>query len=283
MYRIREGHATPNGGVYLRMAHLGPAEVQRQFKGMVERCADCGFDLAGGDVEVVPTAHYMMGGVVFDTECRTPMPRLYAAGEDTGGVHGANRLGGNGVANSTVFGAIAGGRMAEAVGRERGALADCHSRAIDAGLGRAYGPIGRAPGDLFAMREELLELMWDQVGILRTGAGLQSAAARLDALASAVRTCGIADGDRRFNLTWMDRLNVENLIEISRAICAASLARDDSRGAHFREDFPETSDLDGSSYTMVRSSEGRLQVDMQPVHFTRVRPGESLLLRDVPE
>jgi fumarate reductase flavoprotein subunit len=219
----------------------------------------------------------MMGGVVFDTECRTPMPRLYAAGEDTGGVHGANRLGGNGVANSTVFGAIAGDRMAEAIAGERGALAECDPRAIKAALDRAYGPLGRAPGDVFAMREELLALMWDDVGILRTGTGLTNAAARLDALASTVRACGIADGDRRFNLTWMDRLNVENLIEVSRAVCAAALKRDDSRGAHFREDFPETSDLDRSAYTVVRSGEDALHVTMQPVRFTRVRPGESLL------
>jgi fumarate reductase flavoprotein subunit len=249
---------------------------------MVERCADCGFDLAAGDVEVVPTAHYMMGGVVFDTACRTPMLRLYAAGEDTGGVHGANRLGGNGVANSTVFGAISGDRMAEAVTGGRGALAEVDTHVIDAALDRAYGPIGRAPGDVFAIREELLELMWDQVGILRTGVGLQSAAARLDVLASTVSSCGIADGDRRFNLTWMDRLNVENLIEVSRAICAAALARDDSRGAHFREDFPDTSDLERSTYTVVRASGERLHVEMQPVHFTRVRPGQSLL-RDAAE
>jgi fumarate reductase flavoprotein subunit len=219
----------------------------------------------------------MMGGVVFDTECRTPTPRLYAAGEDTGGVHGANRLGGNGVANSTVFGAIAGDRMAEAVVRERGALPDCDARALGAALDRAYGPIGRTPGDVFAIREELLDLMWDQVGILRSGAGLQGAAARLDGLATEVRACGIADGDRRFNLTWMDRLNVENLIEVSRTICAAALARDDSRGAHFREDFPEAADLQRSTYTVVRSSENGPHVEMQPVHFTRVRPGESLL------
>ena len=94
------------------MGHLGAENVRRQFKGMVERCADCGFDLAGGRVEVVPTAHYMMGGVVFREDCSTQMPRLFAAGEDTGGVHGANRLGGNGVANSTVFGGIAGDTMA---------------------------------------------------------------------------------------------------------------------------------------------------------------------------
>ena len=105
---MRSGRTTPNGGVWIAMGHLGPDNVRRQFKGMVERCADCGFDLAGGRVEVVPTAHYMMGGVEFDLQCRTAMPGLYTAGEDTGGVHGANRLGGNGVANSTVFGGIAG-------------------------------------------------------------------------------------------------------------------------------------------------------------------------------
>src|SRR5690242_15701704 len=115
---MRAGRSTPNGGVYLAMSHLGPAEVRRQFKGMVERCADCGFDLAGGLVEVVPTAHYMMGGVEFAADGSTALPGLFAAGEDTGGVHGANRLGGNGVANSTVFGAIAGDTMAAWVARE---------------------------------------------------------------------------------------------------------------------------------------------------------------------
>src|SRR4029453_2075913 len=112
---IRKGNVTPHGGLYLSMSHLGPAEVARQFKGMVERCADCGFDLAGGMVEVVPTAHYMMGGVEFAADCTTALPGLFVAGEDSGGVHGANRLGGNGVANSTVFGAVAGDVMAQRV------------------------------------------------------------------------------------------------------------------------------------------------------------------------
>ena len=100
------------------MAHLGPDNVRRQFKGMVERCADCGFDLAAGRVEVVPTAHYMMGGVEFAPDCTTACRGLFVAGEDSGGVHGANRLGGNGVANSTVFGGIAGDTMAQWVARE---------------------------------------------------------------------------------------------------------------------------------------------------------------------
>src|SRR4029078_3562707 len=96
--------------VYLQMHHLGPDNVRRQFKGMVERCADCGFDLAGDRVEVVPTAHYMMGGLMFDADCSTALKGLFAAGEDTGGVHGANRLGGNGGAQPTVFGGIAGAK-----------------------------------------------------------------------------------------------------------------------------------------------------------------------------
>src|ERR1051325_2690088 len=129
--RIRTGFASPHGGVYIEMGHLGPANVRRDFKGMVERCADCGFDLAGGRVEVIPTAHYMMGGVVFAPDCSTEMPGLYAAGEDTGGVHGANRLGGNGVANSTVFGGLAGDAMAAAL-RESRVLADPEPAAIEA-------------------------------------------------------------------------------------------------------------------------------------------------------
>src|SRR5262245_24663511 len=137
MDRIRKGHASPHGGVWISMAHLGPENVRREFKGMVERCADCGFDLAGGQVEVVPTAHYMMGGVTFAPNCMTAMPRLFAAGEDTGGVHGANRLGGNGVANSTVFGGIAGDAMAMAL-RKVEALADPDPTALTQAHARAF-------------------------------------------------------------------------------------------------------------------------------------------------
>ena len=109
---MRAGRTGPMGGVYIQMSHLGPEKVARTFPGMVNRCKDCGFDLAGGKVEVVPTAHYLMGGVEFNVDGSTASPGLYAAGEDCGGVHGANRLGGNGVANSTVFGGIAGDSMA---------------------------------------------------------------------------------------------------------------------------------------------------------------------------
>lgn len=99
----------------------------------------------------------------------------------------------------------------------------------------------------------------------------------LDDLADAIARSGAPDGERRYNLTWMDRLNLENLVLTSRAICAAALAREDSRGAHFREDFPETSDLATSRYTVVRQLGDALDISTEPVVFTRVKPGQTLL------
>jgi fumarate reductase flavoprotein subunit len=275
MDRIRKGFVSPNGGVYIEMGHLGPDRVRREFKGMVERCADCGFDLAAGRVEVVPTAHYMMGGVPFAPDCRTELPRLYAAGEDTGGVHGANRLGGNGVANSTVFGGLAGDAMGAQV--RRGPLADANKAALDAATERAMTPLGRKGGDLEGIRRRLYDTMWDDVGILRTAESLARGQAMLDDLWSEIAAAGVPDPEPRYNLTWMDRLNLESLVLVSRSICAAAQVRTDSRGAHFREDYPQVSDLAASRYTMVRLSGNRFAVDTPPVAFTRVQPGETLL------
>jgi len=276
MDRIRTGFASPNGGVWIEMRHLGPDKVRKQFKGMVERCADCGFDLAGGRVEVVPTAHYMMGGVVFDADCSTPMPRLFAAGEDTGGVHGANRLGGNGVANSTVFGGLAGDAMAP-FARSHGPHADPDRDAIDQALARVETPFGSRPGDLNGLRDALHDAMWDDVGILRTESGLRRGLAFLDSLEGALDRTGVG-GDRGFNLTWHDWLNLKNLVLVSRSIAAAALARTDSRGAHFREENPSAGALDSSRYTVARLAGGAIEVTTEPVAFTHVKPGQSILL-----
>jgi fumarate reductase flavoprotein subunit len=282
---MRAGHGTPNGGVYIAMGHLGPADVAKQFKGMVERCADCGFDLAAGLVEVVPTAHYMMGGVEFDVECRTALEGLYAAGEDTGGVHGANRLGGNGVANSTVFGAIAGDTMA----RETVAAGEWREpsrAALEAGEARARFPLGRAASSLEPLREALYRIMWEDVGILREEKALARGASDLEGLEAQLAATGVDARDLRYNLSWHDWLNLSNLVAVSRSICAAARARTDSRGAHFREDHPHTGDLATSAYSRVRYSPsplgegwggGRYDVSWKPVSFTRVRPGQSLL------
>ena len=277
--QMREGRTTPNGGVYISMAHLGPDNVRRQFKGMVERCADCGFDLAGGRVEVVPTAHYMMGGVEFAPDCTTEREGVYVAGEDSGGVHGANRLGGNGVANSTVFGGIAGETMGKAA---RHAHREPEADALLASLARALRPFDGVRGRhaLEPIRDRLHEVMWDDAGIIRDAAGLARADAALADLASELARYRLPDSaqDRRFNMTWHDWLNLANLVAVSQVIVRAAQARENSRGAHFRTDFPEPGDLSTSTYTRVRTgADGTLDVDAVPVQFTRVRPGESLI------
>jgi len=273
---MRAGRTTPNGGVYIKMDHLGPANVRREFKGMVERCADCGFDLAGGLVEVVPTAHYFMGGVVCGVDTATELPGLFVAGEDAGGSHGANRLGGNGVANSTVFGGIAGETMAAWLASNAGRAAPDEAL-LEAELARAQHPFTRRGGDLNRLRETLLDTMWDDVGVIRDAAGLRRGLDKLDEIESELLATGVADADRAFNLTWHDWLNLRSLVEISKVIATAALKRENSRGAHYREDFPGEGDLATSTFTVARQQGGRLAIADEPVAFTIVRPGESLL------
>jgi fumarate reductase flavoprotein subunit len=280
---MRAGRTTPNGGVWISMGHLGPDNVRRQFKGMVDRCADCGFDLAAGKVEVVPTAHYMMGGVEFATDCTTERVGFFVAGEDSGGVHGANRLGGNGVANSTVFGGIAGDSIARWLDSERGAWREPSGAAIEEAIARAEAPfrVARAsdPASLETLRERLYDLMWDEAWIVRDAAGLARAASGLRALEAELATIGLPkDQSRTYNLTWHDWLNLDNLIQVSQAIVSAAQARENSRGAHYRTDFPDAGDLATSAFTRVRAdAAGALGVEMVPVRFTRVRPGETLI------
>src|SRR5438270_9727948 len=171
---MKAGRTSPHGGVYIKMSHLGPAQVAKEFKGMVERCRDCGFDLAGGLVEVVPTAHYFMGGVICRPDTSTDWPGLFVAGEDASGMHGANRLGGNGVANSTVFGGIAGDVMPRRIAVDA-AWRPPDEAALEAEMTRALHPFTKRPADLNELREKLLDTMWDNVGVVRDRAGLDRA------------------------------------------------------------------------------------------------------------
>lgn len=274
--QMRAGNTSPNGGVWLQMRHLGPQQVRAQFKGMVERCADCGFDLAGDRVEVVPTAHYLMGGVVFSADTHTPWPGLFAAGEDSGGVHGANRLGGNGVANSTVFGGIAGDVMATWVAKADWRAPD--NSQIEATRAACEHPFTQPALNLTPIREALYDTLWQQVGITRDAAGLRQALNELDALQAQLQACGVGEqAPRAFNLSWHDWLNLDNLIEVSRLIALAALERDDSRGAHHRSDHPEVRDLDHSWYSVVQRVGEQCQVRREPVRFSRIKPGQRLI------
>ena len=187
---MRAGRTTRNGGVHIKMSHLGPERVRKEFKGMVERCADCGFDLAGGLVEVVPTAHYFMGGVVCGVDTSTELPGLFVAGEDAGGAHGANRLGGNGVANSTVFGGIAGETHGGLGRRQSGAPRARRGCAATPRWRARRLPFARKGGDLNGLRERLLDAMWDDVGVMRDAAGLKRGLDKLDAIEGELLSIG---------------------------------------------------------------------------------------------
>jgi fumarate reductase flavoprotein subunit len=273
---MKAGRTTPHGGVYIKMSHLGPAQVAKEFKGMVDRCRDCGFDLADGLVEVVPTAHYFMGGLICEVDTATECAGLFVAGEDASGMHGANRLGGNGVANSTVFGGIAGDVMPRWIANNPGHRPH-DPEALDSALARAEHPFSHPAGDLNALREKLLYTMWEDVGVVRDRTRIERGLATLDSIEAELLVTGVADSDRRFNLTWHDLLNLRSLCEVSRVIALAALRRENSRGAHYRSDFPEPGDLATSTYTVARQKAGRIEMTDAPVKFTHVKPGESLI------
>ena len=266
---IAEGRGTPNGGVWIDVSHLGAAVVERNFRGMVRRCRDFGRDLAREPVEVAPTAHFMMGGVVIDPGCRTAVEGLFAAGEDTGGVHGANRLGGNGVAESTVFGGIAGDAMAAFVeGRARRAP---DAASLAAAAREAVAPLGRrGAGDLYALQRELRDVMWDRAGLVRDGQGLRCAAAAVARIREALDDVGVPGGPA-LNLAWQDWLNLRSQAVVAELIVASAIARTESRGAHWRRDFPAPSSERVYS-VRVRRADGRLAVWREPVAFTRAAP-----------
>ena len=273
---IRAGRSTPNGGIYIQMSHLGPDNVRQQFKGMVERCADSGFDLAGDLVEVVPTAHYMMGGLIFKADCSTELAGLFAAGEDTGGVHGANRLGGNGVANSTVYGGIAGEEMAHWVMSQT--LQECNMDEVRTSIKAHEAPLERPAGDIESIRDALAECMWDDVGISRTKDSLLRARTKLDQLGQQLDQMGVGDIQRQYSVTWQDWMNLNNLILVSKSVTEAALSRENSRGAHYREDFPDAGSLEESYFTAVHLQSRGLKIENRPVQFTMIKPGETILV-----
>jgi fumarate reductase flavoprotein subunit len=267
---IREGRGTENDGVFIDVSHLGADFVRKNFKGMVDRCADLGFDLAGGPVEVSPTAHYMMGGIKIDTECRTNLPGLFAAGEDAGGTHGANRLGGNGVANSTVFGEVAGEEMAKEateplVSFDRASAEEAVVDAL-AALGTGESP--------YPIRAALKEVMWAKVGLRRNGDDMASGLEDITAL-GAQAAGARAEGGLAYNLAWQNVLDVRNQIKITGLIARSAIERDESRGSHFRDDMPEQKE--GGLYNVfISKREEEIDVMRREVSFTRVRPGEAL-------
>jgi len=263
---IMEGRGTPGGGVYIDASHLGADFVAKTFPGMVRRCAEVGYDLTRGPVEVTPTAHFHMGGVAIDDRCRTATPGLLVAGEDAGGVHGANRLGGNGVAESCVFGARAGMTAAEVCAERK--ISDADVTAIHEALVSAVAPLEREQGENpFAIRDEVQATMWEDVGLVRSEPQLRRALEKLDELAQRVERCSAPAG-RNWNLRWQQALDVRNLVTVAQLTARSALHRTETRGSHARSDFPKRDD----ARWLVNIHQQRGNIFEVPVALTRVRP-----------
>ena len=268
---IMAGRGTPRGGVMLDISHLGPEEVERRFPGMTSRSRIVGSDLSRGPIEVSPTAHFHMGGVIVDRDCQTAIPGLLVAGEDSGGVHGANRLGGNGVAESTIFGGRAGDRAA-LTARER-TLRDPDPAQVSGSAARAMAPLRRdGSTNPFRTTQELKEAMWEGCGVARDQQSLLRARDRIEDLAERAADMTVP-GPREANYAWQEALDLTNQLEVAHVMVESALVREESRGSHYRSDYPEQDDARWLRYIVVRKGpDGRVEVDLRPVKFSRRRP-----------
>ena len=150
-------------------------------------------------------------------------------------------------------------------------------------LERAIYPLSRKPDLVLPLRKQLQDLMWEEVGVMRTEAGMQRGLSGIAEVSAALMDVGIDDNNLAFNLTWHDWLNLRSLCDISEVIAQAGIARENSRGAHFREDFPDAGAMEDSEFTVARMNGGEVEVSREAVEFSIVRPGETVLPEGEPE
>jgi len=268
---VMAGRGTENGGVWIDVSHLGTDFVEMNFTGMRDRCLRIGYDLAREKVEVFPTAHFNMGGVRINRDGFTNLEGLFAAGEDASGVHGANRLGGNGVAESTVYGARVGDAVAGWV-KTRKPTDDPRPEQISAAKAGANEFLERKSGESpWVLRDELGKVMWERVGIVRHGDKLMLALNEIVGLKQRLEKAS-TPGGREFNPTWQQALDMRNLLTASELIARSALLRAESRGAHYREDFPTINQVDWLKNIYVQRNGAGPQLWTEPVNLNRLKP-----------
>jgi succinate dehydrogenase flavoprotein subunit len=267
---MSSGRACPEGGVYIDASHLGADFVLKNFPGMAERCRQFNYDLARGRVPISPTAHFVMGGAAVDLDGQTSLEKLFVAGEDAGGVHGANRLGGNGICESCVLGRQVGKALATHLNNGNRAFATTRAGQVEEAVERLTQPMKRATGaSPFDLRKSLQELNWNKVGVVRKEPDLSEASAQIDAIAGEAATMRVT-GSRVYNMMYTAAVDLLNMIDVSRMVVASAQARQETRGAHSRADFPQQRDDYGlfNSY-LRRGADGRPEIEKRPVRFTR--------------
>lgn len=246
---IMEGRGSEHGGVYLDVSHLDPQLIEEKLETMLEQFLDVGVDIRKEPMEVAPTAHHHMGGLRINPDSSSNIENLFGAGEVCGGVHGANRLGGNALADTQVFGKIAGKSAASATD-----IAEFryNNEAVEEEEKRIKSLIKKGTISPIKMKEEIQQLMWEKVSIVRNEQNLKSALERLIEMKDELKDLDV-DDRTQFNTSLITALEVINMVEICILIVKSAILRRESRGAHFREDFPETNDAWKKSIVMSKS------------------------------
>ncbi len=273
MREVRDGRGSPHGGVFLDIAWIkerlpgGAEHIRKKLPSMYhqfKQLAD--IDITTTPMEVGPTTHYIMGGIRVDGDSQmSTVPGLFAAGECGAGLHGANRLGGNSLSDLLVFGKRA-GEYAAKFAREHGEVKVHIGQADEAGV-RALAPFDRgAAGEgPYQIQHELQDMMQDLVGIVRREDEMRNALAALDGLDERAARVG-ANGNREYNPGWHTALDLPNLLTVSRAIALAALERRESRGGHFRDDFPDKStEFGGFNIVLKKAGDGSMEVARRPL------------------
>jgi len=265
---IQSGRGCKEGGIHIYAAHLGAEFVENNFPGMVARCSQFKYDLVRGKVPVSPTAHYIMGGATIDKECRTSLERLFVAGEDSGGVHGANRLGGNGICDSCVFGRLSGKAIAKYLTEETRKVPDTAPGLVKRLITRYLKPFNTSNGlGVFELRDRIREINWNKVGIARTEPDLSEAIDEFEAISVESKKIRI-EGVKVYNMPWNQFIDLLNMIDVSQMVAGSARLRKETRGAHFRSDFPDQNDDDFLSNIFIKMGmDGVPEFDERPVAF----------------
>jgi len=235
---IIEGRGTENGGVYLDISHLDADVIEEKLETMVLQFKDVDVDITKEPMEVAPTAHHFMGGVKINENCESSIANLYAAGEASGGVHGANRLGGNALADTQVFGKIAGENAAEAA---KTVDFEENPEMFKAEEDRIKGLIKDGSIKPQELKKRIKKLMWEKVSIIRNEKNLNEALKELMEMEKGLNDLKVED-KKQYNTDLQTALEVINMVQIATLVVKSAILRRESRGAHFREDYPETKD-----------------------------------------
>ncbi len=238
---IQEGRGTEDGGVYLSVTHLPEEQVQTKLHTMVEQFKDVGVDIINEPMIVAPTAHHFMGGIRIDKNCESNVTNLFAAGESTSGVHGANRLGGNALADTQVFGNIAGLQSAKRAKETE--LENPDENEIQEEIERINNLMTDGKYYPQDIKTEIQEIMWKYVAIVRDEQGLKQAEIELNQLEEKTNNMNVGDF-KEYNNNIVTALEVINMIKLAKLIVKSALLRKESRGAHYRIDYPEKNDSD---------------------------------------